>query len=157
MRLKFENLEACFLWINKFDKNSVGLYRDDGLALFKNINGHRVDKTRKELHQLFKENGLSLEIDCSLKTVNYLDITVDLNTGTYKLYRKPNDEILISTLIPIILHTFWNNYLYQSKLDYLTFPAILEFFLKHLNNIKISSINLGMTTNYNKNHQTLNM
>ena len=50
--------------------------------------------TRKELHQLLKENGLSLEIDCSLKTVNYLDITLDLNTGTYKPYRKPNDEIL---------------------------------------------------------------
>ena len=29
---------------NKFDKNSVHLYRDDGLALFKNINGHRADK-----------------------------------------------------------------------------------------------------------------
>ena len=37
---------------NKFEKNSVGLYRDDGLALFKNINGHRADKIRKEFHQL---------------------------------------------------------------------------------------------------------
>ena len=79
---------------NKFDKNSVGLHRDDGLALFKSINGHRVDKIREEVHQLFKENRLSLEIECNLKTVNYLDITLDLNTGTYKPYRKPNDEIL---------------------------------------------------------------
>ena len=38
--------------------------------------------------------GPSLEIKCNLKTVNYLDITLDLNTGTYKPYRKPNDEIL---------------------------------------------------------------
>ena len=67
---------------HKFGKNSIGLYRDDGLALFKNINGHRADKVRKEFHQLFKENGLSLEIECNLKTVNYLDITLDLNTGT---------------------------------------------------------------------------
>ena len=79
---------------NKFDKTSVGSYRDDGLALFKNINGHLADKIPKEFHQLFKENGLSLEIECNLKTVNYLDITLDLNTGTYKPYRKPNDEIL---------------------------------------------------------------
>ena len=79
---------------NKYDKNIVGLYRDDGLALFKNINGHRADKIRKEFHQLFKENGLSLEIKCNLKTVNYLDITLDLNTGTYKPYRKPNDQTL---------------------------------------------------------------
>ena len=32
--------------------------------------------------------------ECNLKTVNYLDITLDLNTGTYKPCRKPNDEIL---------------------------------------------------------------
>ena len=79
---------------NKFEKNSVGLYRDDGLALFENINGHCADKIRKEFHQLFKESGLSLEIKCNLKTVNYLAITLDLNTGTYKPYHKPNDEIL---------------------------------------------------------------
>ena len=40
---------------NKFDKNSVGLYRGDGLALFKSINGHCVDKIRKEFPQLFGE------------------------------------------------------------------------------------------------------
>ena len=79
---------------NKFDKNSVGLYRDDGLALFENVNGHRADKIRKVFHQLFQENGLSLEIKCNVKTVNYLDITLGLNTGTYKPHHKPNDEIL---------------------------------------------------------------
>ena len=109
---------------NKFDKNSVCLYRDDGLALFKNINGHRADKIRKELHQLFMENGLSLEIDCNLKTVNHLDITLDLNTGTYKPYCKHNEEILyihaepnhpanilkqIPTLIEIRLSNFPSN------------------------------------------------
>ena len=35
---------------NKSDKNSVGLYRDDGLAILKNVNGHRSDKIRKEFH-----------------------------------------------------------------------------------------------------------
>ena len=79
---------------NKFDKNSVGLYRIEGLAIFKNINGHRADKIRKEFHQLFEENGLSLEIEFNLKTINYLDITLDLSTSTYKPYRKPNDEKL---------------------------------------------------------------
>ena len=79
---------------NKFDKNSVGLYREDGLALFKNIYGHRTDKIRKGFHKLFTQNKLSLEIECNLKTLNYLDITLDLNTVTYKPYRKPNDEML---------------------------------------------------------------
>ena len=85
---------GLFLLTNKFDKNSVGVYRDDGLALFEIINGHRADKIRENFYQLFKENGLSLEIKCNLKAVNYLDITLDLNTITYKPYRKPNDEIL---------------------------------------------------------------
>ena len=39
---------------NKLDKNSVGLYRDDELALIKNINGPRADKIRKQFYQLFK-------------------------------------------------------------------------------------------------------
>ena len=79
---------------NKFDKNSVRLYRDDGLPLFKNINDHHADKISIEFHQLFKENGLSLEIECNLKTIDYLDLALDLNTGTYNPYRKPNDETL---------------------------------------------------------------
>ena len=45
---------------NKFDKNSLALYRDDGLALLKN--SHCKDKIRKEFHQLFKENMFSLAI-----------------------------------------------------------------------------------------------
>ena len=32
---------------NKLDKNKVGLYRDDGLVLFKNIKDHCADKIRK--------------------------------------------------------------------------------------------------------------
>ena len=36
---------------NKLDKNSVGLYRDNELAMFKNSNGHLADKILKELHR----------------------------------------------------------------------------------------------------------
>ena len=73
----------------------------------------------------------------------------------YKSSRKPNDEILLSTLNPIILQIFCNNDLYQWKLDYLTFPNILKFSMKHLNTIKISQIDLGMTTNCNTNPQIM--
>ena len=98
----YDGAEVCelvglfllFQLSNKFDKNNIGLYRDDGLAIFKDINGHEADKIRKEFHQLFNKNGLSLEIDCNLKVVNYLDITFNLNNGTYKPFRKPNDETL---------------------------------------------------------------
>ena len=77
---------------NNFDKNSVGLYRNAWLASFKIINSNWADKTCKEFHKLFKEKKLFLDIECNLKYVNYLDIALD--TGTYKPYRKPNDEIL---------------------------------------------------------------
>ena len=34
--------------VQKFNKNNIDLYRDEGLADFKNINGHQADKIRKE-------------------------------------------------------------------------------------------------------------
>ena len=45
-------------------------------------------------HQIFKSHGLLLEIECNLKITNFLDITLNLNDGTYKPYRKPNDETI---------------------------------------------------------------
>ena len=41
--------------------------------------------------ELFKKHGLNLEIKCNLKTVDYLDVTFDLNTGIYKPYNKINN------------------------------------------------------------------
>ena len=45
----------------------------------------------KYVNNSTNENGLSLETE-SLKTVHYLDTTLDLKDGTYKPYSKPNDE-----------------------------------------------------------------
>ena len=38
----------------KFDKDNFGLYRDYGLSIFKNYNGHQNDKVRKKMIDLFK-------------------------------------------------------------------------------------------------------
>ena len=78
----------------KFGKEKIGLYRDDGLAVFKDFSGPQSDRTRKELTQIFKSHGLNLKIDCNLKKVDYLDITFNLQDGTYKPYTKPNSELL---------------------------------------------------------------
>ena len=75
-----------------FNKKDIGLYRDDGLACFENNDGHQNDKIRKELIKVFQRNGLKLDIKCNLKVVDYLDITFDLKTGSYKPYRKPNND-----------------------------------------------------------------
>ena len=54
-----------------FEKNSIGLYRDDGLSIFRNYNGHQSDKVRKDLTKLFKKYQLDLDIKCNFKTEDY--------------------------------------------------------------------------------------
>ena len=45
---------------------SVGLYRDDGLAAINNANGPKLDRIRKDIIALFKEEGLSITIETNL-------------------------------------------------------------------------------------------
>ena len=74
------------------NKNHIGLYRDDGLAILKNTSGPEAEKLKKKLQKLFKEKDLDIIIQCNLKITNYLDITLNLNDGSYRPYRKPNEE-----------------------------------------------------------------
>ena len=80
------------LLISKCNKEGIGLYRDDGLAVFKNISGPHSEKIKKDFQAIFNENSLKIEIKCNLQIVDYLDVTLNLADGTYKPYRKPNDE-----------------------------------------------------------------
>ena len=66
--LRRAKLQDCFQFLlhsigEKFNKDNIGLYRDDGLACFKNNNGHHNDKIRKELIKIFQTYGLKLEIE----------------------------------------------------------------------------------------------
>ena len=78
----------------RYDKENIGLYRDDGLAVFKNHSGHQNDKVRKDLISFFKHHGLDLEIKCNLKQTDFLDVTFDLDSGLYKPFNKPNNDPL---------------------------------------------------------------
>ena len=60
------------------NKNHIGLYRDDGLAILKNTSGPEAEKLKKKLQKLFKEKDLDIIIQCNLKITNYLDITLNL-------------------------------------------------------------------------------
>ncbi len=44
----------------KFGKENIGLYRDDGLAIIKNKSACLADKMRKELHKCFEQFGLKI-------------------------------------------------------------------------------------------------
>ena len=80
-----------------FGHENIGLYRDDGLAALKNVNGKQADKSRKALIEIFNSFGLKITVQTNQKVVNFLDITFNLHNGTFQPYRKPNDEPLYTT------------------------------------------------------------
>ena len=69
------------------------MYRDGGLAVFRNVSGAHCEKIKKEFQKLFRQHGLKLIIKCNLIIVDFLDVTLNLTDSTYKSYHKPNDEI----------------------------------------------------------------
>ena len=78
---------------NKYNPNNIGLYRDDGLAVFKNTSGPQSEKIKKTFQKMFKNKALDIIINCNIKIVNYLDVTLSLKDGSYRPYKKLNDEI----------------------------------------------------------------
>ena len=74
-------------------KDNVGLYLDDGLMVLRNCTKRMADIKRKEVIKEFKNIGFDIEIDANMKTVNFLDITLDLSSDSYKPYKKPNDHL----------------------------------------------------------------
>ena len=48
----------------KYSLKNFGLYKDDGLAIFKNT------KNKKTI-TFFKQKGLQIIIECNLKAINY--------------------------------------------------------------------------------------
>ena len=46
---------------------NIGLYRDDGLSIFKNCSGPQIEKIKKHLQKIFKSNDLDVIIECIWK------------------------------------------------------------------------------------------
>ena len=98
----FDGAECCELVglfllskLKDLDKNmNVGLYRDDGLINCSNLTPRQVELLKKKICLVFKKYNLRITIDANLKTVNFLDITMDLNSELFKPYTKPNDKPL---------------------------------------------------------------
>ena len=58
-----------------FQDHSVGLYRDDGLAVVKGLSGPEVERMKKRVIKNFKDCGFKIIIKGNLKVVNFLDVT----------------------------------------------------------------------------------
>ena len=59
-------------------KSDFGLYRDNGLALLRNLNGQETEKVRKKIVRVFKDIVCSLGIETNLKEVDFLDVSLNL-------------------------------------------------------------------------------
>ena len=81
--------------------HNIGLYRDDGLAIIRE-SPKNVKKAKKQLCSIFKNNGLKITIEANRKIINFLDVTLNLTTGSYKPYLKPGNK-------PTYVHTSSNH------------------------------------------------
>ena len=79
---------------NIIGKKNTGLYRDDGLAVLRNMTARGTDKMRNIIIKMFKGVGCQLEIKSNLKKVEFLDVRFNLITGLYTPYKKPSDNLL---------------------------------------------------------------
>ena len=87
---------ADLIWIHILDilgrivnLEQVGLYQDDGIIFIPNINGPKTSIIQKIIWA-FKLLGLRIEIASNLKIVDFLDVTLNLNNGTFKPFSKSN-------------------------------------------------------------------
>ena len=75
------------------DRKNIGFYRDDRLSIFKNCSGLQMEKIKKQLQEVLRNNGLDVIIECNMKIVNYLDVTFNLNDGNHRPYQK-SDKVI---------------------------------------------------------------
>ena len=68
---------------NILPKINFALYRGDGIILLRNLNGQKMDKKRKTTINFFKDIGFSIDIQTNLKEEDFLDVTLNLQNGTY--------------------------------------------------------------------------
>ena len=78
----------------QYDRRDIGLYRDDGLAVFRGVSGSISERIKKDITRSFHQLGLRITIQTNIRSVNFLDVTFNLRNGKYYPYRKPNDKPL---------------------------------------------------------------
>ena len=98
----YDGAEVCeligiyiqYLLTNILSKDDMGLYRDDGLFILRNINKQQTDKIQKKIISNFKNINFKIEIVTNLTEVDFLDVIFNLENNTYRPYKKPNDKLI---------------------------------------------------------------
>ena len=94
----FDGAETCelvvlFILSKLQDINkTIGIYRDDGILTTRS-SPRQTQKLAEQISNIFKDHGLKITANANLKIVDFLEVTLDLNTGLYKPFTKPNNTI----------------------------------------------------------------
>ena len=83
---------------SKYNKENIGLYRDDGLAVFENVTGPQAERIKKDIQKFFVDLDLKIVIKTNLKIADFLDVTFDLSKEAYSPTK--NQETSRSTSTP---------------------------------------------------------
>ena len=73
----------------KYNKNNIDLYRDDGLAVFKNKSGLQAEKIKKHFQNIFRKNNLNIIVKCNLKNSRLPRSYTKSFRYSYKPFHKP--------------------------------------------------------------------
>ena len=68
-------------------KEQLGLYRDDGLAVVE-LPGPEIERLRKKITKLFSNHNLKITTSANIKTTDFLDVQLCLESGAYKPFKK---------------------------------------------------------------------
>ena len=93
-------------------KEIMRLYRDNGLGIFKNMSGPKVERKKINIVKIFKNNALSITVKTSLTAAYFLDIHFDLVKEIYLSYKNLMIAPCTLTKNPIIDHQYcssWRN------------------------------------------------
>ena len=82
------------LLTNRFSKDNMGLYRDDGLFILRNINKQQTDRVQKKIISIFNNINFKIEFVTNLTEVYFLDVTFNLENNTCSPCKKPNDKLI---------------------------------------------------------------
>ena len=77
---------------NITDKDSIGLYRDDGLGISESLSESQIERKKKNIIKVFKMCGVSIIAATNIISVDFLDVTCNLKSESYQPFIKPNDE-----------------------------------------------------------------
>ena len=102
----YDGAETCELigtyllyQINNVKKENIGLHRDDGLGIFRNMSVPEVERKKKDLIRIFKSNGLSISVKINLKVADFLDIHFEMVQDIYQPYKNRTTSLYTLTRI----------------------------------------------------------